>query len=158
MDVHDWLDEDGLEKLKADRQPFEAPTSHYTPKPNEPGKLFWFSGKWLKTKLSAWSFLLSFQFENSKKKKFGNFFQHVKKLLNFWNFVNIKVAKSKLNHLGFYCKLYFFDRTIRKIRNWNRNWVLIDGTFKMCSIFVNSGPIYNVQATFLTKNFCYKSL
>ena len=45
MDVHDWLDEDGLEKLKADRQSFEAPTSHYTPKPNEPGKLFWFSGK-----------------------------------------------------------------------------------------------------------------
>ena len=39
---------------------------------------------------------------------FRNFFQHVKKLLNFWNFVNIKVAKSKLNHLGFYCKLDFF--------------------------------------------------
>ena len=38
---------------------------------------------------------------------FGNFFQHVKKLLNFWNFVNIKMAKSKLNHLGFYCKLDF---------------------------------------------------
>ena len=52
----------------------------------------------------------------------------MKKLLNFWNFVNIKVGKSKLDHLGFYCKLYFFDRTIRKIRNWNRNWVLIDGT------------------------------
>ena len=51
------------------------------------------------------------------------FFQFVKKLLNFWNFVNIKVAKSKLNHLGFYCKLDF-----RKIRNWNPNWVLIDGT------------------------------
>ena len=45
MDVYDWLDEDGLEKLKADRQSFEAPSSHYTPKPNEPGKLFWFSGK-----------------------------------------------------------------------------------------------------------------
>ena len=45
MDVHDWLDEDGLEKLKADRQPFEAPSSHYTPKPNELGKMFWFSGK-----------------------------------------------------------------------------------------------------------------
>ena len=49
------------------------------------------------------------------------FFHHVKKLLNFWNFVNIKVANSKLNHLGFYCKLYFFDRTIRKIRKWNWN-------------------------------------
>ena len=31
---------------------------------------------------------------------FGNFFQHVKKLLKFWNFVKIKVAKFKLNHLG----------------------------------------------------------
>ena len=31
---------------------------------------------------------------------FGNFFQHVKKLINFGNFVNIKVAKFKLNHLG----------------------------------------------------------
>jgi len=42
MDVHDWLDDDGLEKLKADRQPFEAPSSHYTPKPNESGKMFGF--------------------------------------------------------------------------------------------------------------------
>ena len=64
---------------------------------------------------------------------FGNFFQLVKILLNFWNFVNIKVAKSKLDHLGFYCKLDFFDRTIRKIRNWNRNWVLIDGTPCICT-------------------------
>ena len=62
-----------------------------------------------------------------QKKIFVNFFQHVKKLFNFGNFVNIKVAKSKLNHLGFYCKLDFFDRTIRKIRNWNRNWVLYIG-------------------------------
>ena len=31
---------------------------------------------------------------------FGNFFQHVKKLLKFWNFLNIKVAKFKLNHLS----------------------------------------------------------
>ena len=45
MDIHNWLDDDGLEKLKADRQPFEAPSCHYTPKPNEPGKMFWFSGK-----------------------------------------------------------------------------------------------------------------
>ena len=42
-----------------------------------------------------------------KKYIFGHFFQHVKKLLNFWNFVNIKVGKSKLNHLGFYCILDF---------------------------------------------------
>ena len=48
---------------------------------------------------------------------FGNFVQHVKKLFNFGNFEKNKVAKSKLNHLGFYCKLYFFDRKIRKVRN-----------------------------------------
>ena len=39
---------------------------------------------------------------------FGKFFQHVKKLLNFWNFVNIKVAKFKLDHLGFYCRYSLF--------------------------------------------------
>ena len=38
---------------------------------------------------------------------FGNFFQHVKKLINFLNLLNINVTKSKPNHLGFYCKLYF---------------------------------------------------
>ena len=38
----------------------------------------------------------------------GYFLQRVKKLLNFWNFVNIKVAKFKLNHLGFYCKPSLF--------------------------------------------------
>ena len=32
---------------------------------------------------------------------FGNFFQHVKKLINFGNFVNIKVAKFKLYLFGF---------------------------------------------------------
>ena len=36
------------------------------------------------------------------------FFQHVKKILNFWNFVNIKVAPFKLDHLGFYCIYSFF--------------------------------------------------
>ena len=37
-----------------------------------------------------------------KKKNFffQFFFQHVKKLINFWSFVKIKVAKFKLNHLG----------------------------------------------------------
>ena len=47
----------------------------------------------------------------------GQFFQHMKKLYNFWNFGKNKVAKSKLNHLGFYCKLDFFDRKIRKVKN-----------------------------------------
>ena len=28
---------------------------------------------------------------------FWQFFQHVKKLLNFWNFVNIKVAPAQLS-------------------------------------------------------------
>ena len=63
-----------------------------------------------------------------KKKIFCNFFQRVKKLFNFWNFVSIKVAKSKLNHLGFYCKLGFLIGKSEKSENWNRNWVLIDGT------------------------------
>ena len=31
---------------------------------------------------------------------FGIFFQHVKKLFNFWNFVKIRVAKFKLNQTG----------------------------------------------------------
>ena len=52
----------------------------------------------------------------------------MKKSLNFWNFVNIKVPKSKLDHLGFYCISDFFDRTIRKVRNWNQGWVLNGGT------------------------------
>ena len=34
---------------------------------------------------------------------FGEIFSTCKKILNFWNFVNIKVAPFKLNHLGFYC-------------------------------------------------------
>ena len=37
---------------------------------------------------------------HKKKIFFGNFFQHVKKLIDFGNFVKIKVAKFKLNHLG----------------------------------------------------------
>ena len=39
---------------------------------------------------------------------FGNFFQHVKKLPNFWDVVNIKMAKSKLYQLGFYWKIRIF--------------------------------------------------
>ena len=34
----------------------------------------------------------------------------------------------------------FFDRTIRKIRNWNRNWVLIDGT--PCILVVPMSRMY----------------
>ena len=39
------MDEQAIEKLKEDREPVEAPTSHYIPKPEEMGKLLWFSGK-----------------------------------------------------------------------------------------------------------------
>jgi hypothetical protein len=39
---------------------------------------------------------------------FGNFFLHVKKLFNFRDVVNIKVAKFKLDYLGFYCEYSLF--------------------------------------------------
>lgn len=39
------MDEEAIEKIKEDREHFEAPTSHYIPKPEEMGKLLWFSGK-----------------------------------------------------------------------------------------------------------------
>ena len=38
------MDEEAIEKIKEDREPFEAPTSHYIPKTEERGKLLWFSG------------------------------------------------------------------------------------------------------------------
>ena len=44
METVDWLDEVALERIKEEREPFEAPSSHYTPKPDEVGKMFWFSG------------------------------------------------------------------------------------------------------------------
>lgn len=44
MDVFEWLDDEAIEKLKEDREPYEAPSSHYTPKPNNLGKLIWLSG------------------------------------------------------------------------------------------------------------------
>ena len=54
----------------------------------------------------------------AQKKNLDNFFQHVKKLLNFWNFVNMKVAKHSVKPFGFLLrKLVFFDRKIRKVRN-----------------------------------------
>jgi len=60
------------------------------------------------------------------------------------------MANFKLNHLGFYCKLYFFDRTIRKIRNWNQNWVLIDGT--PCIWSKSSCFVLSCHALFLSKS------
>ena len=46
MDVCEWLDDEAIEKIKEDREPFEAPSTHYTPKPNDLGKLIWLSGKY----------------------------------------------------------------------------------------------------------------
>ena len=46
MDVFEWLDDESIEKLKEDREPYEAPSTHYTPKPNNLGKLIWLSGKY----------------------------------------------------------------------------------------------------------------
>ena len=46
MDVFEWLDDESIEKLKEDREPYEAPSTHYTPKPNDLGKLIWLSGKY----------------------------------------------------------------------------------------------------------------
>jgi hypothetical protein len=40
----------------------------------------------------------------------------VKKLLNFWVLVNIKVAPAKLDHLGFYCKPSLF--WLENQKNW----------------------------------------
>ena len=45
---------------------------------------------------------------------FGEIFEQMKKILNFWNFVNIKVAPFKLNHLGNWVS---FDRAISKVIN-----------------------------------------
>jgi hypothetical protein len=45
MESYYWLDEDALMKLKEDRVPFDAPSSIYTPKPNDLGKIIWLSGK-----------------------------------------------------------------------------------------------------------------
>ena len=47
MDVFEWLDDEAIEKLKEDREPFDAPSTHYTPKPNDLGKLIWLSGKYI---------------------------------------------------------------------------------------------------------------
>ena len=39
------MDEEAIKMLKEEREDCEAPKSHYIPKPNQIGKLFWFSGK-----------------------------------------------------------------------------------------------------------------
>ena len=44
MDVFNWCDEEFLSKLKDDREPYDAPTSIYKPKPNISGKIIWISG------------------------------------------------------------------------------------------------------------------
>jgi len=46
MDVINLLNDEDLEKLKEDREPVEAPIvgDYFTPKPDQLGKLLWFSG------------------------------------------------------------------------------------------------------------------
>ena len=53
-----------------------------------------------------WLFWLHTRTGSKRNSDFGNFFQHLKKLLNFWDAVNIKVAKSKFD--PFYCKSSVF--------------------------------------------------
>ena len=46
IDTICWMTPEKLEKLKEDREPFDAPIiSYYDPKPGSPGKLIWLSGK-----------------------------------------------------------------------------------------------------------------
>ena len=52
------------------------------------------------------------------------------------------MAKFKLDHLRFYCKSDFFDRKIRKIRNWNQSWVLIGGTPCKCEFRKVLAPLW----------------
>ena len=41
-----WMSDEELEKIKEDREPADAPSiSYFEPKPDQQGKLFWFSGK-----------------------------------------------------------------------------------------------------------------
>lgn len=44
LDVFEWLDDEAIKILKEGREDCEAPKSHNIPKPNQMGKLFWFSG------------------------------------------------------------------------------------------------------------------
>ena len=57
MDIFEWLDEEAIKILKEEREDCEAPKSHYTPKPNKMGKLFWFSGKGKNNVLTMAQFL-----------------------------------------------------------------------------------------------------
>ena len=45
MDIFNWCDEELLSKLRENRDPCDAPPSIYKPRPNEPGKIIWLSGK-----------------------------------------------------------------------------------------------------------------
>ena len=45
MEITNWLTEEELQKIKDDRDPYEAPSSKYKIQPDNVGKLLWFSGK-----------------------------------------------------------------------------------------------------------------
>ena len=77
------------------------------------------------------------------------FFQHVKKILNFWNFVSIKVAPFMLNHLGFYCIYSLFwqgnqkNQKLKSKLRTNRWDILYNGfprnwQMKICSRLIYS--------------------
>ena len=60
---------------------------------------------------SVYRAILMAQGVEDRRKKiffFEQFFSTCEKITQFWNFVTIKVAKFKLNHLGFYCKASLF--------------------------------------------------
>ena len=93
---------------------------------------------------------------------FGNFFQHVKKILNFWDVVNIRVNPTKLDHLGFYCKYSLQSKIEIKISGtpWcfcdqnsahilSRSNCMNGNFFKNLSIILVT---FSTVTTFMTKN------
>ena len=65
---------------------------------------FWYpKGKKILIGWWTWQFFLFF---------FWQFFQTWEQVFNFWNFEKMKVAKSKVNHLGWNWNLNYFDRAI----------------------------------------------
>ena len=45
MSILNWISDEEIEKIKEDRDPFDAPSiSYYEPQPEKPGKLIWISG------------------------------------------------------------------------------------------------------------------
>ena len=47
LDIFNWCDEELISKLKENREPCDAPSSIYKPKPKNPGKIIWLSGMYI---------------------------------------------------------------------------------------------------------------